>query len=150
MYEKITGVPAPIKKADYRPDPELHQKAMQQLVEAAGHSLAGKATAYISTFATAERLSRPAITPEQVIAALTAANGVKSEAAKNLKISRQALYRILAKCGPSQDSSSGDSAAANPRPIGAFLDDPSMNEPANACCDNSVPGQLSLLDDRSS
>jgi integrase len=147
MYEQITGVPAPIKRADHRPDPELHQKAMQQLVEAAGHSLAGKATAYISTFATAERLSRPVITPEQVIAALAAANGIKSEAAKSLKISRQALYRILAKCGSLQAASPGEAAAANPRPIGAFHDDLSMNEPANASCDNPVPGQLSLLDD---
>jgi hypothetical protein len=150
MYEQITGVPAPIKRADYRPDPELHQRAMQQLVEAAGHSLAGKATAYISTFATAARLSRPVITPEQVIAALNAANGVKSEAAKNLNISRQALYRILAKCGPSQVASSGDSSAVNPRPIEAFHDDPFANEPANASCDNPMPGQLSLLDDRPS
>src|ERR1700712_450191 len=43
MYEDITGVPAPIKLPDHRPDPELHQRAMQQLVEAAGHSLAAKA-----------------------------------------------------------------------------------------------------------
>lgn len=69
-------------------------------MKAAGHSLAAKATVYISTFATAERLSRPVITPEQVIAALNDANGVKSEAAKNLNISRQAFYRLLAKCGP--------------------------------------------------
>ncbi|ANB71506.1 hypothetical protein AYM40_03335 [Paraburkholderia phytofirmans OLGA172] len=72
---------------------------MQRLVEAAGHSLAAKATAYISTFATGERLSRPAVSPEEAIAAVVAANGNKSGAAKSLNISRQALYRILAKCG---------------------------------------------------
>jgi integrase len=98
MYEQVTGVPAPIKRPDHRPDPELHQAAMQRLVEAAGHSLAAKATAYISTFATVERLSRRVVSPEEAITAVAAANGNKSGAAKSLNISRQALYRILAKC----------------------------------------------------
>ncbi|MEC5407906.1 integrase domain-containing protein [Paraburkholderia sp. MPAMCS5] len=98
MYEQITGVPAPIKRPDHRPDPALHQAAMQRLVEAAGHSLAAKATAYISTFATVERLARPVVSPEQAIAAVVAASGNKSVAAKSLNISRQALYRLIAKC----------------------------------------------------
>nr|WP_284509512.1 integrase domain-containing protein [Caballeronia sp. GAFFF3] len=146
MYEQITGVPAPIKRADHRPDPELHQRAMQQLVEAAGHSLAAKATAYISTFATAERLSRPVITSDQVIAALKDANGVKSEAAKSLNISRQAFYRLLAKCGPSQFATTAVTAVAHavPAPVcpGSRLtkrDDASLDDP--------VCGQLSLLGD---
>lgn len=144
MYEQVTGVPAPIKLADHRPDPELHQRAMQQLVEAAGHGLAAKATAYISTFATAERLSRAVITPEQAIAVLAAANGVKSEAAKSLKISRQALYRILTKCDPLSSAIPASSAA---------MDAPSAEPPCELDADSpsSVPfddvtsGQLSLL-----
>jgi hypothetical protein len=148
MYEQVTGVPAPIKRADHRPDPELHQRAMQQLVEAAGHSLAAKATAYISTFATAERLSRPVITPEQVIAALVAANGVKSEAAKSLKISRQALYRILAKCGPLQIATAAGSAIANSILAEVSPEDSTASELPNTSLDDPVPGQLSLLDDR--
>ena len=98
MYEKITGVPAPIKRPDHRPDPQLHQLAMQRLVEAAGHSLAAKATAYISTFATMDRLARPVVSSEQAFAAVLETGGNKSDAAKGLGISRQALYRLLAKC----------------------------------------------------
>ena len=146
MYEQITGVPAPIKRADHRPDPELHQRAMQQLVEAAGHSLAAKATAYISTFATAERLSRPVITPEQVIAALQDARGVKSEAAKSLNISRQAFYRLLAKCGPSQFATTAVSAVAHavPAPV---CPGSRLTERGDASLDGPVCGQLSLLGD---
>jgi integrase len=94
MNEQVTGAPAPIK----RPDPQLYQAAMQRLVEAAGHSLAAKAPAYISTFATVNRLSRPVVSADEAMAAVVAANGNKSAAAKGLKISRQALYLILAKC----------------------------------------------------
>lgn len=98
MYEQVTGVPAPIKRPDHRPDPQLHLAAMQRLGDAAGHRLAAKATACISTFAIADRLSRHVVSADEAIAAVAAANGNKSEAAKGLKISRQALYRILAKC----------------------------------------------------
>jgi len=100
MYEEVTGVPTPIKRPDHRPDPVLHQAAMQRLVEAAGHSLAAKATAYVSTFATVERLSRPVVSPEEAIAAVFAASGNMSDAAKSLNISRQALYRILWRGAP--------------------------------------------------
>ncbi|MFM0629616.1 integrase domain-containing protein [Paraburkholderia xenovorans] len=98
MYEQVTGVPAAIKRPDHRPAPALRQAAMQRVVEAAEHSLAAKATAYISTFATVERLSRPVVSPDEAIAAIAAAKGNKSEATKSLDISRQGLYRILAKC----------------------------------------------------
>jgi integrase len=97
LYEAAAGVPAPIKCSDRRPDPIIHGHAMQQVVEAAGHSLAAKATAYISTFATMERASAPVISREQALAEIERAQGVKSAAAKSLGISRQALYRILAK-----------------------------------------------------
>jgi hypothetical protein len=147
MYEQITGVPAPIKRADHRPDPELHQRAMQQLVEAAGHSLAAKATAYISTFATAERLSRPVITSDQVIAALKGANGVKSEAAKSLNISRQALYRLLAKCGGIQPVATVGSAVVHAAPAQACLGDYTPSEHRGGSLDDPARGQLSLLGD---
>nr|WP_132450686.1 helix-turn-helix domain-containing protein [Paraburkholderia sp. BL8N3] len=71
---------------------------MQRLVEAAGHSLAAKPTAYISTFATMDRLARPVVSSEQAFAAVLETGDNKSDAAKGLGISRQALYRILAKC----------------------------------------------------
>jgi hypothetical protein len=156
MYEAVTGVPAPIKRADRRPDPELHQAAMQRLVEAAGHSLAAKATAYISTYATVERLSRPVILPEQAIAALVAANGVKSDAAKNLKISRQALYRILAKYGARTDAVSTnvappDAASSHAASIDAALIDgvPCRSDASAvlAPIDPPAPGQMLLLND---
>jgi integrase len=97
LYESIAGVPAPIKCSDRRPDPTIHNLAMKQVVEAAGHSLAEKATAYISTFATMERASKPVISSEQALAALEQAEGVKTDAAKALGVSRQALYRLLSK-----------------------------------------------------
>lgn len=59
-------------------DPALHRAAMHRLVEAAGDSLAAKATAYISTFATVERLSRPVVSPEEARAAVVAASRNKS------------------------------------------------------------------------
>nr|WP_235028798.1 integrase domain-containing protein [Caballeronia choica] len=161
MYEAVTGVPAPIKRADHRPDPELHQAAMQRLVEAAGHSLAAKATAYISTFATVERLSRPVVSPEQVIAAVVAARGVKSEAAKSLKISRQALYRILAKCQAPTDAAftkvaPRDATPLDPAPLDAFPIDATPTDGAPCPLDASAvlrpigqaaTGQMLLLDD---
>jgi integrase len=97
MYETMTGVPAPIKRPDHRPDPQLHQAAMQLVVEAAGHSLAAKATAYISTFAAMDRLARPVVSSGQAFAGVLKTGGIKSDAAKSLGISRPALYRLLAK-----------------------------------------------------
>jgi hypothetical protein len=147
MYEQITGVPAPIKRADHRPDPELHQRAMQQLVEAAGHSLAAKATAYMSTFATAERLSRPVITPEQMIAGLQDARGVKPEAAKSLNISRQAFHRLLAKCGGIQSIATAGSAIVHAVPAQACLGDYTPSEHRGRSLDDPARGKLSLLGD---
>ncbi|MFP3554765.1 integrase domain-containing protein [Paraburkholderia sp. SIMBA_049] len=95
LYEETAGVPAPIKRADARPDPQLHEEAMRRVVEAAGHSRLTKSGAYLSTFAMQDRLKKALPTDEEVRVALKAAEGNKSHAAKALGISRQALYRIL-------------------------------------------------------
>ncbi|WP_434667730.1 integrase domain-containing protein [Paraburkholderia sp. A3BS-1L] len=95
LYEKVSGVPAPIKLADTRPDPELHKEAMRRVVEAAGHSRVTKANAYLSTFARQERLAKPSPTIDEAAKALEAAGGNKTHAAAALGISRQALYRLL-------------------------------------------------------
>lgn len=99
LYEQASGVPAPIKRAGLRPDPQLHQEAMRRVVEAAGHSRMTKANAYLSTFATQERLQKTLPTVDEVRVALAAAAGNKSHAAKALGISRQALYRIVGAAG---------------------------------------------------
>ncbi len=96
MYEKVTGVAAPIKRPDHQPDPDLHKRAMQEIVAAAGHGLEAKAAAYISSFATVNKLDAPRVSLQQVREALHRANGNKSQAAKALKISRQRLYRVIA------------------------------------------------------
>ncbi|SDR54454.1 regulatory protein, Fis family [Paraburkholderia fungorum] len=101
LYEEASGVPAPVKRAGLRPDPKEHEEAMRRVVEAAGHSRVTKANAYLSTFATQDRLQKTLPTPEAVRAALSTANGNKSHAAKALGISRQALYRILGAAAPS-------------------------------------------------
>jgi integrase len=49
MYERLTGVPAPVKQTAERVDRDLHREAMRRVVEAAGHSRATKANAYLST-----------------------------------------------------------------------------------------------------
>ncbi|MEX3815835.1 integrase domain-containing protein [Paraburkholderia sp. BR13439] len=95
LYQDTTGVPAPIKRAGERPDPQLHEQAMRRVVEAAGHSRLSKAGAYLSTFAMQDRRQKKLPTIDDARNAVTAAAGNKSHAAKALGISRQALYRIL-------------------------------------------------------
>ncbi|MGF6768530.1 integrase [Paraburkholderia sp. GAS199] len=95
LYVETTGVPAPIKRADARPDPLLHEEALRRVVEAAGHSRRNKSSAYLSTFAMQDRMQKRLPTLDQAHSALATAGGNKSHAAKALGISRQALYRIL-------------------------------------------------------
>jgi integrase len=95
MYERLTGVAAPIKRPEGRVDRDVHREAIQRVVEAAGHSRATKANAYLSTHnALAAKKSR-ALTREIAEQAVIDAKGVKSHAATALGISRQALYRLL-------------------------------------------------------
>jgi DNA-binding NtrC family response regulator len=68
---------------------------MQRVVEAAGHSRATKANAYLSTYNAQAGKKNSGVTPEMAEAAVAKANGVKSHAAATLGISRQALYRLL-------------------------------------------------------
>lgn len=85
------------------------------------------------------------MTLEQAIAALTAANGIKSEAARSLEISRQALYRILAKGGPLPTSTPANVVVTEALPTRApseFLEGPPL---AQMTIDNTTPNQLSLL-----
>jgi integrase len=95
LYKTVSGVPAPIKGFDDRPEPEQHLEAMRRVVETAGHSRRTKANAYLSTFATQDRKKREVITADQARAALERARGNKTHAAADLGISRQALYRAL-------------------------------------------------------
>jgi integrase len=96
LYERVSGVPAPIKGSDHRPDAERHMDAMRRVVEAAGHTRKTKANAYLSTFAMQDGKRRAAVAADQVRAELERANGNKTHAAAALGISRQALYRVLA------------------------------------------------------
>ncbi|TDN59068.1 phage integrase N-terminal domain-containing protein [Paraburkholderia sp. BL10I2N1] len=95
LYEKVSGVPAPVKRSSERPDAQAHEEAKRQVAEAAGHSLVSKANAYLSTPARQEKLQKVLPAPEAVEEALTKAAGNKTHAARALGISRQALYRIL-------------------------------------------------------
>lgn len=95
MYERLTGVPAPVKQPGERVDRVLHREAMQRVVEAAGHSRATKANAYLSTYNAQAGKKNSGVTPEMAEAAVAKANGIKSHAAAALGISRQALYRLL-------------------------------------------------------
>lgn len=111
MYKQVTGVPAPIKRHDRKPDPQLHQLALEKIVAAAGHGLATKASAYIFSSAAMRKLDARVVSREQVLVALAAAKGNKSHVAKALGISRQALYRVLSKVSdPSPRASSALSA----------------------------------------
>lgn len=95
MYERITGAQAPIKQSGDRVDREAHKAAMQRIVEAAGHSRATKANAYLSTHAAMDARKKPSVTREMAIEAIAQAGGIKSRAAAALGVSRQALYRLL-------------------------------------------------------
>jgi DNA-binding NtrC family response regulator len=95
MYERITGVQAPIKQPTERVDREAHKAAMQRIVQAAGHSRATKANAYLSTHAAMDSRKKRSITREMAVEALAQAGGIKSRAAAALGVSRQALYRLL-------------------------------------------------------
>ncbi len=95
-YRTLTGVDAPVKGGE-APALELHREAILAVVEAAGHSKASKSGAYLSTFTAMARKEKPQITTNQALEALTAASDNKAKAAQALGISRQALYRLLAK-----------------------------------------------------
>jgi integrase len=97
MYELLTGVAAPVKGIGEKADIKLHRQAMKQVVEAAGHSRREKANAYIASYNGAAHQKSAAITVEQALAAVAAADGNKKAASIALGISRQALYRILAR-----------------------------------------------------
>ncbi|WP_250508132.1 integrase domain-containing protein [Caballeronia sp. GAFFF3] len=96
MFEKYAGVPAPIKRSDERADPALHREAMQAVVEAAGHSKAQKAGAYLSSYSVQRQLASPKVSVDKVRAAIAVTEGNISAAAKALGISRQKVYRTLA------------------------------------------------------
>jgi integrase len=95
MYEKLSGVPAPIKRSGERVDADLHAEAMQRVVEAAGHSRRTKANAYLSTHNALAAGKRRTLTREMAEQAVEEAKGIKSHAAAALGISRQTLYRLL-------------------------------------------------------
>jgi len=97
LYERMTGVPAPIKGLPLRPDAQAHKRATAKIVEVAGHSRVSKSNAYLSTFAAMQKRGAPVVTVEQAQAALRAANGVIKHAADALGITRPRLYRLLAK-----------------------------------------------------
>jgi DNA-binding NtrC family response regulator len=95
MYERITGVQAPIKQLTERVDRDMHTAAMQRIVQAAGNTRATKANAYLSTHAAVAAKKR-SLTREMEKEAIAEAGGNKSRAAAALGVSRQALYRLLA------------------------------------------------------
>ena len=95
LYTHITGAPAPIKADASRIDPAIHREGQRRVAEAAGHSRATKANAYLSTYSTQQSLRKPAVTPTEASAALAANSGNKTKAALALSISRRALYRLL-------------------------------------------------------
>jgi integrase len=95
MYETLAGAPAPIKQQRESASAKLHREARQRVVQAAGHSDVSKSNAYLTMRnAATVRVSRE-LTPEAAKRAIVEARGVKSQAAANLGISRQALYRLL-------------------------------------------------------
>ncbi|MFC4524715.1 integrase domain-containing protein [Cupriavidus pinatubonensis] len=99
MYQREGGQPAAVKGSGRVVDVEAHREAMRKVVEAAGHSRATKANAYLSTYSTQLSLGKKDPTLNEVKAAILAADGNKAVAARQLGISRTKLYRILAKEG---------------------------------------------------
>jgi len=97
MYERNAGQAAAIKGGGKVIDRQRHEEAMRKIVEAAGHSRQTKANAYLSTYSVQAAASRPVVTPEMAAQAVKDAAGVKAKAAQALGITRQALYRLLAR-----------------------------------------------------
>jgi len=95
LYARATGEHPPIKRGAKLVEAKVHEAGQRIVVEAAGHSRVTKSNAYLSTFATQQRIFRPTVTPEQAVRALADAKGNKSHAAVALSISRRALYRLL-------------------------------------------------------
>ncbi|GMG95137.1 Fis family transcriptional regulator [Cupriavidus sp. SHE] len=95
MYERHSGQAAAVKGGGKIVDLDAHREAMRKVVEAAGHSRATKANAYLSTYSTQLSIGRPAPTLTDVDAAIAAADGNKVAAARALGISRAKLYRII-------------------------------------------------------
>lgn len=97
MYERMAGQAAAIKGGGKIVNRERHEEAMRKIVEAAGHSRQTKANAYLSTYSVQAAAARPTLTPEAASQAVMDADGVKAKAAQALGITRQALYRLLAR-----------------------------------------------------
>ncbi|HBD33215.1 MAG TPA: Fis family transcriptional regulator, partial [Cupriavidus sp.] len=97
MYQRHSGQPAAVKGGGKVEDAAAHHEAMRKVVEAAGHSRATKANAYLSTYATQRAQDRPEPTVAEIEAAIAQADGNKAAAAKALGISRAKLYRVLSK-----------------------------------------------------
>lgn len=95
LYARATGVQPAIKPGAKLVDAKVHEAGQRIVAEAAGHSRVTKSNAYLSTFATQQRLTKPSVTPELAVQALADAVGNKSHAALALGISRRALYRLL-------------------------------------------------------
>jgi DNA-binding NtrC family response regulator len=97
MYQRHSGQAAAVKGGGKVKDAAAHHEAMRKVVEAAGHSRATKANAYLSTYATQRAQDRPEPTVAEIEAAIAQADGNKAAAAKALGISRAKLYRVLSK-----------------------------------------------------
>ncbi len=97
MYERTAGQAAAIKGGGKVIDRERHEEAMRKIVAAAGHSRQTKANAYLSTYSVQAAAARPVVTPEMAAQAVKDADGVKARAAQALGITRQTMYRLLAR-----------------------------------------------------